>query len=65
MTGKPNFCTEKMAQVPTVLKSIYERICKASYILVPVPKPVPVPKAVFVEEPNISKARLVVSSPDR
>ena len=27
-----------------------------SYILVPVPKPVPVPKGVFVEDPNISKA---------
>ena len=26
------------------------------YILVPVPKPVPVPKGVFVEDPNISKA---------
>ena len=63
MTGKPNFCTEKIAQVPTVLKSIYERIYKALYILVPVPKPEP--KGVFVEEPNISKARLVVSSPDR
>ena len=43
------------------LRSVLISIYKASYILVPVPKPVLVPKDVFVEEPNIFKVSVGLS----
>jgi len=61
VTGQNDRKTERLyrkngTKFPLSLGVFYENIYKASYILVPVSKTLPVSKGVFVEEPNISKA---------